>query len=58
MGACERGNNRVGCKVFLGINALAYLAEASVMKKISYMRLTKVVNDIKLFLFVTDDEDK
>ncbi len=50
--------NRIGCEALLGINALAYLAEASVMKKISYITLTKVVNDIKLFLFVTYDEDK
>ncbi len=58
MGACERGNNRVGCKVSLEINALAYLSAASVMKKKSFMTLTPVVNDIKLFFFVTDDEDK
>jgi hypothetical protein len=39
-----------------GTNTLAYLASSSAMKEKSFITLTPVVNVIKLFSFVTDDE--
>ncbi len=49
-------NIRIGPKDLSDTNTLAYFASSSVAKKKSLITLNYVINVVKLFFFITDDE--